>query len=47
MKIIKHGTIKNGVIKGFVFDCEGGPVELDELIQTAKIHSLHRKVSEE
>jgi hypothetical protein len=31
MKVIKQGTIENGVLVGWVFDCEGGAINLTEL----------------
>ena len=31
MKIIKKGTIKDGKLTNWVFDCEGGDIDLSEL----------------
>jgi len=41
MKILKEGTISNTEkgreIRGFIIDCEGEPINLDELIQYSKL----------
>jgi hypothetical protein len=36
MKIIKKGIIENGKLVGCIFDCEGGPINLNELMLLAK-----------
>ena len=40
MKIVKGGTFiekdGNKTISGFVFDCEGGPVNISEMVRLAE-----------
>ena len=43
MKIVKKGTIENGKLIGWSFDCEGGPIDLTELNEFFKQPSLREK----
>jgi len=44
MKILKEGIIshteKGASIKGFIVNCEGGPIDLDEMIQYTKLKKV-------